>query len=136
MALPAGSIASSGDQLKADGQAECEPAQYSQTYASHADSIWAKPFQSGTVFQLHPFERSGAIGGFGRNVCMPNALTPNRMTPAERLAELGCILAAGLIRMKANKSSPLSADRGESHVDFLPPQSGHATRDSQGGMTR
>ena len=32
---------------------------------------------------------------------MSNALDPNRMTPAERLAELGRILAAGLIRMKA-----------------------------------
>ena len=34
---------------------------------------------------------------------MSNALDPNRMTPAERLAELGRILAAGLIRMKARE---------------------------------
>lgn len=66
----------------------------------------------------------------------PNPLDPNRMTPAERLTELGRILAAGLIRMKANKSSPLSADRGEGSVDFKAHQSGHATRDSRGGMTR
>jgi hypothetical protein len=64
---------------------------------------------------------------------MSNALDPARMTPAERLAELGRILAAGLIRMKARQSSPLSADRGESSVDLSPPQSGHATRNS-GGM--
>jgi hypothetical protein len=69
-------------------------------------------------------------------VKQPKPLDPNRMSPAERLAELGRILAASLIRMKARQSSPLSADRGESHVDFLLPQSGHATRDSQGGMTR
>lgn len=65
----------------------------------------------------------------------PNALDPARMTPAERLAELGRILAAGLIRMKARKSSLLSADGGESSVDLRPPKSGHATRDA-GGMTR
>ena len=65
----------------------------------------------------------------------PNALDPNRMTPAERLVELGRILAAGFIRMKASKSSPLSADRAESSVDLSPPQSGHATRNAR-GMTR
>jgi hypothetical protein len=64
-----------------------------------------------------------------------NPLDPNRMTPAERLAELGRILAAGLIRMRARKSTPLSADRGEGSVDMSSPKSGHATRNS-GGMTR
>jgi len=48
------------------------------------------------------------------------------MTPDERLAELGEILARGLIRLHARKSSPLSADRGDSSVDFLPDRSGHA----------
>lgn len=66
---------------------------------------------------------------------LANPLAPNRMTPAERLAELGRILAAGLIRMRVRKSSPLSADSGESSVDLPPPKSGHATRNS-GGMTR
>ena len=65
-----------------------------------------------------------------------NGLKPDRMTQAERLAELGRILAAGLIRMKARQSSPLSADRGESTVDLSGPQSVHATRNSAGGMTR
>ena len=65
----------------------------------------------------------------------PNALDPARMSPAERLTELGRILAAGLIRMKTRKSNGLSADRAESSVDFRPPKSGHATRGSQGGMT-
>ena len=53
-------------------------------------------------------------------------LHPNHMTPAERLAELGQILAFGLVRLQARKSSPLSADRGDSSVDFLPDRSGHA----------
>jgi len=66
---------------------------------------------------------------------MGTPLHPGLMSPAERLAELGRILAAGLIRLKANKSSALSADRGESSVDFPAPKSGHATRNS-GGMTR
>ena len=50
----------------------------------------------------------------------PNPLHPDRMSPAERRAELCRILAAGLIRMMAAKSSSLSADRGESSVDFSP----------------
>jgi hypothetical protein len=58
------------------------------------------------------------------------------MSPAERLAELGRILAAGFIRMKAQQSSPLSADRAETFVDLSGPKSGHATRNSAGGMTR
>ena len=66
---------------------------------------------------------------------MRNALNPNLTSPAERLAELGRILAVGLIRMRATKSTPLSADGGESSVDLPRPKSGHASRNS-GGMTR
>ena len=51
---------------------------------------------------------------------MRNPLAPEHMSDSERLAELGRILAAGLIRMRARKSSALSADRGESSVDFRP----------------
>ena len=57
---------------------------------------------------------------------MPNPLHPNHMTAAERLAELGQILAQGFIRLHARKSSSLSADQGESWVDFSPDRSGHA----------
>ena len=46
---------------------------------------------------------------------------------ADRLAEIGAILAAGLMRLAAPKSSPESADGGESSLDFLPNQSGHPT---------
>lgn len=65
-----------------------------------------------------------------------NGLKPDRMTQAERLAELGRILAADFIRICAAKSSPLSADGGESSVDLCGPKSGHATRNSDGGTTR
>ena len=56
----------------------------------------------------------------------PNPLLPDRMSSAERRAELCRILAAGLIRMLAAKSSSLSADERESSVDFSPLKSGHA----------
>jgi len=56
----------------------------------------------------------------------PNPISPDRLNPADRLAELGQILAAGLMRLHARKSSPLSADRGDSSVDFPPDRSGHA----------
>jgi hypothetical protein len=55
-----------------------------------------------------------------------NPLHPDHMTAADRLAELGQILAAGLMRLHARKSSLLSTDQGDSSVDFLPDRSGHA----------
>lgn len=55
-----------------------------------------------------------------------NALSPDLLTAEERIAEIGQILAAGLMRLQARQSSQLSADRGDSSVDFLPDQSGHA----------
>ena len=81
---------------------------------------------------MGPRGKNGGAGSYYKG--MNNALHPSRMTPAERLAELGRLLAAGLIRMKARQSSPLSADRGESTVDISAPKSGHATRNS-GGTT-
>jgi len=48
------------------------------------------------------------------------------MSPAERLDEVAKILAAGLLRLKANKSSGLSANSGESSLDCAAHQSGHA----------
>jgi hypothetical protein len=48
------------------------------------------------------------------------------MTADERIAELGKLLALGLMRLNARKSSPLSAARGDSFVDLLPDRSGHA----------
>ena len=49
---------------------------------------------------------------------MTNALHPRHMTAAERLDEVAEILAAGAMRLMARKSSRLSADRGDSSVDF------------------
>lgn len=48
------------------------------------------------------------------------------MTAAERIVEIAEILAAGLIRLHMRQSSPLVAGVGDSPVDFLPDQSGHA----------
>ena len=55
-----------------------------------------------------------------------NPLKPEMMTSHERLAELGQILARGLIRLHAREASPLSADDGDSFVDLPPLRSRHA----------
>jgi hypothetical protein len=55
-----------------------------------------------------------------------NPLNPNRMTPAERLDEIAEILAAGLIRIRARQSTPLSAERRESSLDCAAHRSSHA----------
>jgi hypothetical protein len=64
-----------------------------------------------------------------------HALDPDHMTAAERLAELGDLLAAGLMRLRARQSSPLSRDPGESSLDCVAHQSGHAnTLITPGGL--
>ncbi len=45
---------------------------------------------------------------------------------AARLAEIGAILAQGLLRLRAAKSSPLSANGGDSCLAFLPDRRRHA----------
>ena len=55
-----------------------------------------------------------------------NQLKPEMMTADERLAEIAEILARGLVRLHARKSSPLSADDRDSFVDLPPHGSGHA----------
>lgn len=52
---------------------------------------------------------------------------------AARLAEIGAILAQGLLRLRAAKSSPLSANGGESCLDFSRDQRGYAAT-STGGV--
>ncbi len=61
----------------------------------------------------------------------PNPLRPDRMTAADRLDEVAELLAAGLVRLRAPKSSELSADPGESSLHFSPDRSGHALRKSR-----
>jgi hypothetical protein len=60
-----------------------------------------------------------------------NQLKPEMMTPDERLAELGQILARGLIRLHAREASPLSADDRDSFVDLPPHRSRHANAPKQ-----
>jgi hypothetical protein len=57
---------------------------------------------------------------------MSNALHPDLMTAPERLDEIAEILAAGLMRLRARQSSPLSPRSGESSLDYPAHQSGHA----------
>ncbi len=54
----------------------------------------------------------------------PNPLCPERMSAQSRLAEIGRILAAGVMRLNAAQSSGLSAETGDSFVDFSPRKSG------------
>lgn len=57
----------------------------------------------------------------------PNMLSPDRMSPTERRAELGRILATGLIRLLNAKRAELSARGGDSSLHFAGKQSGTAT---------
>jgi hypothetical protein len=66
---------------------------------------------------------------------MYNALDPRRLSAAERLDEIAAILAAGLMRLRARKSSHLSRDPGESSLDFSPDQRGHARQRECEGLT-
>ncbi len=54
----------------------------------------------------------------------PNPLCPDKMSARARFEELGRILAAGVVRLNAAKSSSLSAAGGDSFVDFPPRKSG------------
>ena len=60
-----------------------------------------------------------------------NALHPSHMTASERLAELAEILAAGLMRLRARKSSEQSAHGGECSLAMPGQQSGHANPDTR-----
>jgi hypothetical protein len=57
---------------------------------------------------------------------MSNPLGAGLMEPDERLDELAEILAFGLMRLRARKSSALLGNGGESCLDFSPHQRGHA----------
>lgn len=65
----------------------------------------------------------------------PNPLFCDGLTPPERLDEIAQILAAGLIRMRTRQSRPLSHHVGESSVDFMLHQRGHAGVLSEGNST-
>ncbi len=57
----------------------------------------------------------------------PNALDPERMSAEERLREVGEILAAGLLRLRAKRGRE-SGDRRESSLDFSRDESVHGRR--------
>ena len=54
----------------------------------------------------------------------PNPLRPDKMSGRARFEEIGRILAAGAIRLNAAQSGSLSAENGDSFVDFSPRKSG------------
>ena len=54
----------------------------------------------------------------------PNPLCPENMSARARLEELGRILTIGIIRLNAKNASSLSAEDGDSFVDFSPRKSG------------
>ena len=56
---------------------------------------------------------------------MNNALDPNLMTAEERLCEIGKILAAGLLRLRAKQGAE-NGYRRETSLDFSANQSVHA----------
>jgi hypothetical protein len=62
-----------------------------------------------------------------------NPLHPDMLGPAERIDEIAEILAAGLMRLRSRKSSPLSAVGGDSLLDCAAHPSGHADTLSHGG---
>lgn len=64
-----------------------------------------------------------------------NFLSPNQMTPEERLSELATILSVGLIRLNDRKSRELSARTGDSCLHFLADQCRHETVEIETGKT-
>ena len=57
----------------------------------------------------------------------PNPLPPDKLTPAERRAELCRLLALGLVRLHMRNRDQLSANAGEFLLHNPPDQSAHAT---------
>jgi hypothetical protein len=57
-----------------------------------------------------------------------NALNPNAMTAAERIREIGEILAAGILRLKARESAGNVVDHRDLSLDFPAHQSVHGRK--------
>jgi hypothetical protein len=58
---------------------------------------------------------------------MSNPFQYDSRSKGERLDEIAEILAVGLMRLMARKSSPISAEPGESSLDLSAAESGHPT---------
>lgn len=67
---------------------------------------------------------------------MTPAPSPTDYPTGDRLDEIAEILAAGLTRLGQRKSTPLTDDCGESRLDFLASQRGHAVANDPGGCDR
>jgi hypothetical protein len=63
-----------------------------------------------------------------------NAPDPALSGTQSRLAEIGEILARGLVRLQDRQSRPLSEDRGENSVDFSVDQRGHGAPKANVGV--
>jgi hypothetical protein len=57
---------------------------------------------------------------------MMNGVNLSDGTPSERLAEIGGLLAAALMRLHTRKSSAFAGEFGESSLHISPDQSGDA----------
>ncbi|MEZ5850296.1 MAG: hypothetical protein R3D68_06555 [Hyphomicrobiaceae bacterium] len=77
------------------------------------------------LFQTPPPPTATTADGRDARLRRPSPLNPDRLTIEERRAELGAILAAGLVRLRARQSSQVSRDQRESSVDFRADQMGH-----------
>jgi len=70
---------------------------------------------------------------------MPNPLHPDRMTAAERLAEIGRILALGYLRARNRKRDGKPGDikaLGEVSLDFTAAESGHGGNENHSRESR
>jgi hypothetical protein len=61
----------------------------------------------------------------------PYPATRTLPTARERIAEIADIVASGLMRLRARKSSQISPDLGESSVDFSRHRSGNPDSNSR-----
>ena len=85
-------------------------------------------FLSLTTTPVH-FRYAVARSRFFRILVQSAAMTAAKFpqTSSKHLTEIAEILAAGLMRLMARKSSPISADLGESSLDLSAAESGHPT---------
>jgi hypothetical protein len=59
------------------------------------------------------------------------AETDDPETGADRIAEIGAILALGLLRLRARQSREFCAEGGDSSLDFVGGKSGHANSETE-----
>jgi hypothetical protein len=78
------------------------------------------------------FSLSGVINNHSLGEPMTRGVEPKLLSADERIAEIADILAAGLMRLHARKSSPFSANTGDSSLDCPAHQSGHAKPEIHG----